>query len=274
VKRTLVTGASGFVGRAAIAALGAAGYEVHAVSRGRREDADWHSADLLEPHAAEELMRATRPTHLLHLAWTTEHGRYWEDPANLAWVEASRRLVDAFSEAGGERAVLAGTCAQRAWPDTLYARAKNEASGFFAATGLLLFPYGPYERPERLVPSVTLSLLAGEEAPTTPGKQVRDFVHVADCGRGRAALLGSGVQGDVEIGTGRATSVAEIARTIGRLLGREELLRVGALPGDDESRVVADTARLRDEVGVTPQYGLEEGLRDAVEWWRQRTRRR
>jgi nucleoside-diphosphate-sugar epimerase len=189
-------------------------------------------------------------------------------------VEASRRLVDAFSEAGGERAVLAGTCAQRAWPNTLYARAKNEASSFFAATGVLLFPYGPYESPERLVPSVTLSLLAGEEARTTPGEQVRDFVHVADCGTALAALLDSGVQGDVEIGTGRGTAVAEIARTIGRLVGREELLRVGALPGDDESRIVADTARLRDEVGVTPLYELEEGLRDAVEWWRQRTRRR
>jgi nucleoside-diphosphate-sugar epimerase len=274
VKRALVTGASGFVGRAAIGSLAAAGYEVHAVSRGRREGADWHSADLLEPHAAEALMRAARPTHLLHLAWTTEHGRYWEDPANLAWVEASRRLVDAFSEAGGERAVLAGTCAQHAWPNTLYARAKNEASGFFAATGLLLFPYGPYERPERLIPSVTLSLLAGEEARTTPGEQVRDFVHVSDCGKALAALLDSGVEGDVEIGTGRGTAVAEIARTIGRLLGREELLRVGALPGDDESRVVADTARLRDEVGVTPRYELEEGLCDAVEWWRQRTRRK
>jgi nucleoside-diphosphate-sugar epimerase len=274
VKRALVTGASGFVGRAATSALAAGGYEVHAVSRDRRGGAHWHSADLLEPHAAEALMRATRPTHLLHLAWTTEHGRYWEDPANLAWVEASRRLVDAFSEAGGERAVLAGTCAQRAWPNTLYARAKNEASGFFAATGLLLFPYGPYERPERLVPSVTLSLLAGEEARTTPGKQVRDFVHVADCGKALAALLDSGVQGDVEIGTGRGTAVAEIARAIGRLLGREELLRVGALPGGDESRVVADAARLRDEVGVTPRYELEEGLRDAVEWWRQRTRRK
>jgi nucleoside-diphosphate-sugar epimerase len=274
VKRALVTGASGFVGRAAVAALVAAGYEVHAVSRGRREGAGWHTADLLEPGAAAELMQDARPSHLLHLAWTTEHGRYWEDPANLAWVSASRRLVEAFSEAGGGRAVLAGTCAQRAWPDTLYARAKNEASGFFAATGLLLFPYGPFESPERLVPSVTLSLFAGEEARTTPGKQVRDYIHVADCGKALAALLDSGVQGDVEIGTGRGTAVAEIARMIARLLGREELLRVGALPGDDESRVVADTARLRDEVGFTPRYELEEGLRDAVEWWRQRTRRR
>jgi nucleoside-diphosphate-sugar epimerase len=269
-----VTGASGFLGGSAVGALSARGYEVHGVSRGRREGPDWHTADLLEPRAAAELIRDVRPSHLLHLAWTTEHGRYWEDPANLAWVQASRSLVDAFLEAGGERAVLAGTCAQRAWPGTLYARAKNEASAFFAATGLLLFPYGRFESPERLVPSTTLSLLAGEEARTTPGRQVRDFIHVADCGRALAALLDSGVQGDVEIGTGRGSAVAEIARTIARLLDREELLRVGALPGDDESRLAADTTRLRDEVGFTPRYELDDGLRNAVEWWRQRTRRR
>jgi nucleoside-diphosphate-sugar epimerase len=274
VRRALVTGASGFIGRVAIEALAAAGYEVHAVSRGHREDPGWHTADLLQPEAAAELVREARPSHLLHLAWTTEHGGFWEDPANRDWVEASRRLVGAFSEAGGERAVLGGTCAQRAWPDTLYARAKNEASGFFAATGLLFFPYGPFESPERLIPSVTLSLLAGEEARTTPGRQVRDFIHVADCGRALASLLDSGAQGDVEIGTGRGAAVVEIARMIAHLLDREELLRVGALPGDDKSRVVADTTRLREEVGFTAKYELEDGLRDAVEWWRQRTRRR
>jgi len=266
MRRVLVTGASGFVGRAAVPALSARGFEVHAASR--------EQADLLDPDAAQELIDAARPSHLLHLAWTTEHGRYWEDPANEAWVDASRRLVAAFSSAGGGRAVLAGTCAQRAWPDTLYARAKNEASTFFDATGLLLFPYGPFESPERLIPSVTLSVLAGEEARTTPGKQVRDFIHVEDCGSALAALLDSDVEGDVEIGTGRGTPVAQVAQMIARLLGREELLRVGAIPSDDESRVVADTTRLRETVGFTPQWEIEDGLRETVDWWRQLTRRR
>jgi nucleoside-diphosphate-sugar epimerase len=291
VNRALVTGASGFVGRFAVAALAERGFEVHGIAR--RPPADepavrWHEADLLEPQAGARVVREAGASHLLHLAWTTEHGHYWDDPANRDWVAATQRLTKAFSEAGGRRAVLAGSCAQYDWsvaeamsesgtprrPGTLYGRAKEEVSALFDATAIVFFPYGPFERPERLVPSVTLSLLAGEEAHTTAGTQERDFVHVADCGSALAALLDSPLTGDINVGSGRATPVAEVARTIGGLLGREELLRIGSLPGGDATRVVADAARLRDELGFAPRFGFEDGLRDAVEWWRQRTRRR
>jgi nucleoside-diphosphate-sugar epimerase len=294
VKLVLVTGASGFIGRAAVAALDAAGFEVLPVSRGRGEGAAWHAVDLLKPDTAEELMRATRPSHLLHLAWTTEHRRYWEDPTNADWVAATRRLLDAFGEAGGSRFVFAGSCAQYDWssgqplsetetprrPATLYGRAKQEAaeiveaSGLSTATALLFFPYGPHERPERLVPSVARRLLAGEEAPTSSGTQVRDFVHVSDCGGALAALVNSNTTGPVNVGGGEGTSVAAVAEAIARIIGRPELLRLGALPGDDRTSVVAALDRLHDEVGFTPRLSLEQGLRDAVEWWRQRTRRR
>jgi nucleoside-diphosphate-sugar epimerase len=283
MKRALVTGAHGFVGRFAVEALRERGFEVY--EAGREE------ADLLQPSAAGRLVRDAKASHLLHLAWATEHGRYWDDPANRAWVEATERLLEQFSPGGSERVVLAGSCAQYDWsagapfsetetprhPATLYGRAKQEASELVpesGATAILFFPYGPHEPPERLIPSVARSILAGQEARTTAGTQVRDFIHVADCGGALAALLESEVTGDVNVGSGEGTAVAQVAREVAGIAGGEELLEVGALDGRDETSVVASIVRLRDEVGFVPRFTLQDGLRDAVEWWRQRTRRR
>jgi nucleoside-diphosphate-sugar epimerase len=296
MRRVLVTGASGFLGRAAVAALRGRGYEVHGVARtapaGAGADA-WHAADLLDPAGPAFVARAAGASHLLHLAWTTGHGRFWADPANLAWVRATCALVEAFAAGGGTRVVLAGTCAQYDWtalpsdgvaaerssprrPATLYGVAKQAADelveawaatvGVSAATGLLFFPYGPGDQPARLVPSVALDVLAGREARVGPGTEVRDFVHVDDCGAAMAALVDSEVAGPVNVGTGHGASVAEVATAVARLAGGEHLLRLGALPGSAErSAVVADVARLRDDVGFEPRYDLERGLRATVD---------
>jgi nucleoside-diphosphate-sugar epimerase len=297
MKRALVTGASGFVGRFTVAALKQRGYEVHGVARRPASGIEvdrWHDADLLAKSGPGRIVREVAPSHLLHLAWTTEHGSYWEDPANQAWVAATGRLVDAFVDIGGERFVLGGTCAQYDWnsketmsetrtarhPSTLYGRAKQETeetlaeAQLSATTALLFFPYGPYEKPERLIPSVARSLLAGDEARTSAGEQVRDFLHVADCGGALAAIVDSELTGSINVGSGQGTSVAAVAARVAQIVGRGDLLRLGDLAGDDETSVVADIGRLRNELGFRPQYQLDDGLRDAVDWWRQRTRRR
>ena len=98
VTRVIVTGATGFIGRGALAPLLARGLEVHAVtSRMLLPDepagVHWHHADLLAPPAARELMAEIAPSHLLHLAWYAEPGAFWNSPENLHWVEASLRLL-------------------------------------------------------------------------------------------------------------------------------------------------------------------------------------
>ena len=52
------------------------------------------------------------------------------------------------------------------------------------------------------------------------------------------------------------------------MTGRPDLLRLGAIPAaaDDPQALVADVARLRDEVGWRPTHDLTEGLRLTVEW--------
>ncbi|HTA12138.1 MAG TPA: NAD(P)-dependent oxidoreductase [Solirubrobacteraceae bacterium] len=148
MKRVLVTGAAGFIGRHTLRPLLASGYEVHAVSSRAvggattEPDLHWHHTDLLAPEGPERLVRAVEPTHLLHLAWYTLTGAFWTAPVNLEWVDASLRLLRAFGECAGRRAVLAGTCTEYAWerlthcieerPVPARDRAREEVTAFAA----------------------------------------------------------------------------------------------------------------------------------------------
>jgi nucleoside-diphosphate-sugar epimerase len=295
---TLVTGASGFVGRQAVAALVAGGAEVHAVSRRRHSggEVNWHLCDLLEPGTAGDLIESVRPARLLHLAWTSEPGEFWTSPDNDRWVGASGALLDAFGGSDGRRAVVAGSCAEYDWsgggdldedatplrPATPYGRAKRELSematdlagrhGFSLAWGRLFFLYGPGEHPERLVASVARRVLAGEPAPAPAGTQVRDYLDVADAAAALAALLDAQYEGPVNIASGIPVELARLLELVAAAAGDPGLLRLGALPArpGDPPRLVAKVDRLANEVGWRPARSLEQGVRSAVEWWRTR----
>src|SRR5437764_10269209 len=114
VKRVLVTGATGFVGSQSLGPLRDRSFEIHAIARRPPPETDvtWHGVDLLDAPQLDRIVSEVRATHLLHFSWYAVHGSYWRSPENLRWVEASSRLGRAFREAGGARAVIAGTCAE------------------------------------------------------------------------------------------------------------------------------------------------------------------
>src|SRR5712691_8441239 len=115
MKRILVTGASGFIGRRCVELLAESQSEVHVAGR-----SDFsllgsgivpHRTNLMDPGQVESLVAEVHPTHLLHLAWVTNPGEYWTAPENLDWVSCSLQLMRLFTEYGGKRAVLVGSCA-------------------------------------------------------------------------------------------------------------------------------------------------------------------
>jgi len=293
--RVLVTGATGFIGRWTIDALLAAGYEVHAVTSGittLRDEVVWHRADLLEAGAADAVLSAVRPSHLLHLAWYAKPGQFWTSLANYRWLEASIALVRAFAEHGGRRIVMAGTCAEYDWrhgfcseyvtprrPATPYGVCKNatfdtlmsfaEHASLSAAWGRVFFLYGPHEPEARLVPSVITAILRDETARCTHGNQIRDFLHVADVAGAFAALLASDVRGGVNIASGIPVAIRDVVLATAYELGAPERVQFGALeaPPDEPPLLVGDARRLRNDVGWAPRYDLATGIAQTVEWW-------
>ena len=280
MNKLLVTGAGGFIGRHAAAACAALGFEVHGVGR---------EVDLTDGPARRALIDDLRPSHLLHFAWETRHGYFWQAPENSAWTEATVDLAELFRDAGGERAVFAGSCAEYDWtasddgvyreaatpcrPVTAYGMAKQAAHERIAASGLnyawgrLFLLYGPFEAAARLAPSIIKAALAGRSAELKEPDAVRDFLDSRDAGAAFAALLASTVLGPVNIASGEGVTVAHVARRLTHYADGPDAVSPHATT-PDPLRLVADVSRLRHEVGFTPARDLDTGLAHAVDWWR------
>ncbi|MGB3179086.1 MAG: NAD(P)-dependent oxidoreductase [Albidovulum sp.] len=277
--RVLLTGATGLIGRHLRGPLEALGYDVIAVSR---QPGAMIGDVLTDP---EGVVLRARPDHLIHLAWHDGPDR-WSSSANLDWVGASLRLLKAFAEQGGQRAVMVGSCAEYDWagkgalcessdlkPATLYGAAKAatgmSALAAAAPLGLSLawarpfFCYGPGEPKGRLFGDLIQGLKAKQEVACTDGLQERDFLHSADIGAALAALLRSPVEGAVNVGSGRAVPVRDMIQTLARMMDRADLIRLGTRmrPKNDPDRIEADVARLTNEVGFRPGHDMESGIR-------------
>ncbi len=298
-KRVLVTGATGFIGQYCLHNLVNEGFEVHATSRLRHEtessldSVHWHMVDLFETGSEEAIVNKIRPTHLLHFAWYAEPSHYWTATENFQCVRSSLALLQAFSEQGGERVVMAGTCAEYDWshgwcsenvtpraPNTVYGTCKNALQdmlsiyskqfGLSSAWGRIFFLYGPKEHLSRLVSSVIQSILKGEPALCSSGEQVRDFMHVTDVASAFVALLDSDIQGPVNIASGEALTIKNVVEKIATSLGRPELLKLGARPTNlqDPPLLLADVRRLKNELNWQPTFNIDRGLDETIAWWK------
>jgi nucleoside-diphosphate-sugar epimerase len=291
----LVTGASGFVGRQTLRPLAQRGFEVHAIGRRRTQDlgtAAFHEAGLGDRPRLRALLKAVRPTHVLHAAWFVDHGRFWTASENLDWIAITAGLAREAAAAGVARFVGIGSCAEYDWSDggaaarreddpiapaTRYGAAKadafraledtGQATGMAVAWARLFHLYGPGEAPGRLVPSVAGALLAGREARLGPAHVQRDYLNVCDAGAALAALVEGSARGAINVASGEAVSIGHIAALLGALTGRPELIRLGALPArpDDPTRMCAEVTRLAQEVCWRPGRTLNEGLSQAVQ---------
>ena len=293
--RILLTGASGYLGRHVLAYLRQQGCDVVVLGRSLPVgygDVPWVQCDLLDGTGLEQAVQRAGATHLLHLAWTTGYGAYWTSPLNFRWADATLRLLQAFADAGGQHAAIAGTCAEYDWaplplgtlvenaspyaPATLYGVAKDAtrrmatalcaARGVSLAWGHIFFPFGPGEAPQRMLPSL-VRVFQGQAAPF--GVNIagyRGMLPVADAASALGTLLVQGCHGNFNICSGQPVLIGDVVKTLARLCGADPgpVLALASARAGDPPVLVGDTTRLR-ATGWRPQFTLEQGLAALVQ---------
>jgi dTDP-L-rhamnose 4-epimerase len=181
----------------------------------------------------------------------------------------------------------AGTTEEKPlYPTSVYAVSKQDQEQYCIAVGraykipTVAFRYfnvygtrQALSNPYTGVCAIFSARLMNDERPLIfeDGEQSRDFVHVSDIVQANLLALETD-KADYEalnVGTGRASTVKEIAQALSRGLGKEiEPETVGKYREGDIRHCVADITKARRLLGYEPKVNLEEGLKELLEWVR------
>ena len=301
MKRVAVTGGAGFIGSHTVDRLLAARMEVLVIDDQSHPSpeppaTETISVDCGSQDAAEALARF-KPEAVLHLASKGGVQVAARDPAGHARrsLASTIALYDAAIKAGAKRIVSAssgGTIygdskklpakeTSPAAPLSAYGAAKRAEEVYLGALGrrhnvsTLALRYGNVYGPrqdgtgEAGVVAITCHRLLEGGAPRIfgDGLQTRDFVFVNDIAAANVAALKSRRSGEVNVGTGRETSVSDLVGMLIARSGRESPVEMAPGKEFEVRRVCLDPTRAGTWLGWRPQVAVEDGLQQTWNWF-------
>jgi UDP-glucose 4-epimerase len=301
--RTLITGATGFVGANLAMRMLRDGHDIHVLLRKEaslwrlehvKVDLQIHWVNFQDQESLKHVIAEIRPQWVLHLA---AYGAYSSQTdlnqmiqtnimgtANL--LQACEQTgVDAFINTGSssEYGFKTHAAAEDEWlePNSYYAITKATAThlskylaervSFPVLTLRLYSVYGPFEDPNRLIPTLLKHGLQGNYPPLVSPETARDFVYVDDVVDAyyKALITPNLPRGAIyNIGSGIQTKLGELVQVVRELFTISDDPEWESMAARlwDTNVWIADITRARQELGWVPKYSLKDGLRKMTGW--------
>jgi GDP-4-dehydro-6-deoxy-D-mannose reductase len=299
----LLLGASGFAGGHLRQALSRGGLRVVTSSRGGGEGAP--ACDLLDPDGVTACIEAVRPAAIVNAAGSSSVARSWERPAEVFAINATGvlNLLEAVARhAPGAHLACLSSAAVYGEPDAglmpldeaapaapvspygagklameelcaQYARSRGLEVAVVRAFNLVGPGQPAFSAASGLARQIAVAERAGEErvelALGNPGA-ARDTTDVRDAARALTEISRRRLAGTYNLCSGRAPTVAELARALAAATAVEVSTRVDpALARPSDPRLLlGDPSRLGAATGFAPEIPLERSLADLLDWWR------
>jgi nucleoside-diphosphate-sugar epimerase len=299
--RLFVTGGTGFIGSALLAAALESGHEIAVLTR---DPEAWRLApfgdkvglivgSLSDISGFFPSMKSFRPDCVAHLGWSGVAGADRHDPRQICNIGWSCHLLLAAGAVGAKAFVSTGSQAEYGLrpgriktddptePTTLYGECKlatfrllnrlAQDQGLRFAWLRVFSTYGPGDHTRWMIPGLIGALLCGQKPALTAGDQKWDYLHVADAARAiLAACESEAGHGMFNLGSGCALPLRYTVGLVRDLIDPKLPLGFGevAYRPDQVMHLEADISRLTDELGWRPRIPLLDGLADTVAWYR------
>ena len=245
------------------------------------------------------LLQQWRPDYLINFAAESHNSRAILNPAQFyrTNVLGTQRLLEAALKANVSRFHHISTCEvygelaldeKRSFTESSPYRPRTPYSASKAGADLAVRAYietfrlratisncsnnyGPYQFPEKVIPSFAIRAMNGEKLPLyQSSNNRREWLHVEDHCRGIDAILQRGKVGETyNIGSAVELDVDAIADLVLNSLGLPKSFKtyVPDRPGHDR-RYLLNSSKLREELGWSPKILAEQGISEVVRWYR------
>jgi nucleoside-diphosphate-sugar epimerase len=279
--KILITGASGFIGRAVRSEALKRGHDVLGMFRRKTPESGILEGSIEEP--LWDAIETFAPEAVLHLAWMARPG-YLHSDENQILLESSKTFLARCIDLGASQISVAGTCLEYQSalapldeqtsplaPVYPYVRAKMdlwnwlrpeaERQGVTATWFRIFYPYGQGEHEKRLPTLIMRQLAQGKKVELRTPNSIKDYIHITDLADAACTVLERGLKGPVNLGTGNGIMVRDLALKIADAMRVDASLVGDADKLDDDSWPyhVASIKTLNAE-GWYPRVSLEQGI--------------
>lgn len=295
MKKILITGATGFLGRNFIEEIISTDeYEIIGISRNcqKIDGIRFIQADLLEITNIERVIENEKPDILLLLAWDVSPNIYWQSFNNHLWADSCIQLSEIFLHNGGKTIVFAGTSASYDYqygylterltpecPASLYGEAKLYTSHILQklsfkynaryAEARLFSIYGKYEHSNRLITKTIDTFETNGVVQNSKWDLYRDYIYVKDAAKAIKLLIeNESASGVYNVSSGQPISIHEILETIAKQLDCTNRLEFITPDTFEENKLIVGNNHKISELGFKCNYDIWNGIEESIEYRR------